>query len=100
MRISLATITGHLASLAADLREAGQAFICRHFDLFTDPDTGALRGVFIKLPGLSFSAMLEWREQNLGWAVEREQGCVKVWAGRLEGSFCREPEGSFIGHEA
>jgi hypothetical protein len=93
MRGFIVTINGSISSLAGDLRQAGREFICRHFDLFTDPDTGALRGVFIKLPGLPFSGFVEWREQSLGWAVEREQGCLKVWAGRLEGTFCREPKG-------
>lgn len=98
MRGSIIDITGFTSALAADLRHAGRDFVHRHFDLFTDQDAGALRGLFVKLPGLPFSAMLEWREQGLGWAVEREQGCLKVWAGRLEGSFCREPLG-FLGQE-
>lgn len=74
-------------------------FVRRHFDLFTDGETGAFHGVFIKFPGLPFSAFVEWREQNVGWAVEREPGHVKVWAGRLEGSFCREPKGFQMGRE-
>ncbi|PSJ53133.1 hypothetical protein [Pseudaminobacter soli (ex Li et al. 2025)] len=99
MRGFIIKTIGFVSTIAVDLRQAGRGFVRRHFDLFTAPDTGALRGMFIKLPGLPFSAMLEWREQNLGWEVEREQGCLKVWAGRLEGSFCREPTGFQMGQE-
>lgn len=99
MRGSIINITGFTSALAAELRLAGRDFINRHFDLFTNPDTGALRALFVKLPGMPFSGFVEWREQNLGWAVEREQGCLKVWAGRLECSVCREPKGFQMGQE-
>jgi hypothetical protein len=91
--------TNITCALTAELRHVARDFVHRHFDLFTDPDTGVLHGLFVELPGLPFSAMLEWREQGLGWAVEREQGCLKVWAGRLEGSFCREQKGFQMGRE-
>lgn len=93
MRGLITTATGFTSVLAADLRQAGRDFIRHHFDFYTDLHTGAFHGIFLKLPLIPLSVMLERWEWDMGWGVEREPGVVKVWAGRLEGSI-------YLGKEA
>jgi hypothetical protein len=62
--------------------------ISKFFDCFRHHETGALSGVYLKVPGLPFSLWFERRATDAGWAVERSRGCLKVYCGRLEVTLC------------
>jgi hypothetical protein len=93
MRGFVTTTAGFTSVLADHLGRTGRRLIYRHFDFYTDLHTGAFRGIFLKLPLIPLSVMLERLNWDMGWGVEREPGVVKVWAGRLEGSI-------YLGKEA
>jgi hypothetical protein len=61
--------------------------ISKYFDCFRSHETGRLAAMFLKVPGLPFSMWLERRVTSAGWAVERSRGCLRVYCGRLEGTF-------------
>lgn len=83
-------------SLINEVREFGLPGTIAN--LVNDHLTGRL--IFISVPFTRFSASFEWREQNLGWAIEKVHCGVGIWVGRIEANLCREPKRFIAQREA
>ncbi|PWE56223.1 hypothetical protein DEM27_12415 [Metarhizobium album] len=68
---------------ALDIRDAFR----RRFaiEYFSDPASGAFRGVFFRLPFISRDIWIERWERSVGFAIERmDSSTIQLFAGRIQ----------------
>ncbi len=105
MRNIISNATGFISAIATNLRRAGRDFtaavsqltynlamdmreaVTRRFGFTGRGTLGASSwGVFIHLPFTSRSLWVEWREQSVGYGIERtDPKNTEFFAGRIQG---------------
>lgn len=90
MNNRIKTIVDAARSYIQTKREDWAIWAGRHFEFWSDGAASPRWAVFIKTPGLPFSACIERRMGAPAWSYEVERGSLVFWAGKVEGSFSVE----------
>ena len=74
-----------------NLRSAMAMAFHDHAALYSHSDGASMGTVtYLRIPFTRLSVMIEWSSVSFGGALERTQGGLDIYCGRLKASFCRE----------
>lgn len=75
-----------------NLAQDAKAFVHAHFGNHLG---GSPSGIFIRVPFTRLSAFIEHAPVTVGFGIERSEGTLEVFAGRVRAVLCVEPKAAW-----